>query len=259
MDRENGQESGQKWIPSAVCMLLANAVNLLIYFTSDSLIIPIGIKGYRAIQGVGIFAASITTLWFAVAMIRLLLEKKKEAPKEEPESVYYANEGMLSASGKLSDEYVLECVTRQGTGKWRIIKEDVEAITDQLILMNSYQERLSNLLANNSAGALSDAEGLLDKVEQQILGNVRKVLNYMEILGTEDKEAVLGYLKACAKDNERLLSSTKTFLISVTGYLNDQGEDSSKSLKMLEEFQNVLAGEETFAQKTAEDQVVLKL
>lgn len=241
--------TGTRLIAPIVWTLLSHGVNLAIYRSSVELIIPLGLRGYRLIQGAATVLSIAATLWFLVTLGLWIIQKIKDRPVKIPTEDPVVNEGMLSASGKLSDEYVLGSMVRQGTGKWRGIRDDVQRVTDQLILMNSYQERLSHLLANNNAGALSDAEGILEKVEQQILGNVRKILNYMEVLGVEDEDAIVGYLESCEKDNERLLNSTKTFLISVTGYLNEQGEDSAKSLKMLEEFQAILAGEETFGQE----------
>lgn len=261
MNTEKRRSSAKSLIPPISFTLAGALASILIYLSSADLIIPLGVKGYRLVQGGSVALSIVFALWFIAALIRFFINRQAEKAAEEPVTRKPIREGMLSASGKLSDEYVLGCIASQGTGKWRLLKPEIERVTDQLIMMNSYQDRLGHLLASNSASALSDAEGLLDKVEQQILGNVRKVLNYMEILGIEDKDTIAGYLAACEKDNARLLSSTKAFLISVTDYLNDQGEDSSKSLRMLEEFQSVLSGDVSFGQETGgeREQVTLKL
>lgn len=222
--------------------LVTIAVNIGVALGENAFIINIGARGYKLLRN---FTGITTGLVFAIYLICMIaylirvISEKAPAPKEEPE---VKPEGMLSASGKLSDDYVMKQLVNQGLTKWKCLEKEVSGLTDQLILMNSYQDRLSKLLANNSAQALSDTEDILERIEQQILGNVRKVLNFMEILGTDDKQTVSEYIEVCIQDNKKLLDGTKDFLLCVTGFLNNQGTNGDADLQMVEDFKAILVG-----------------
>ncbi len=224
-----------------VVTLAINALNIGVWSAANDLIINLGTRGYRVLQ-IGTAAVSVMACVLYIAfVISLILKAKKENPPPPREEKKQAD-GMLSATGKLSDEYVMQKLVNQGLTKWKCLEREVSDLTEQLILMNSYQESLTKLLANNSAQALSDTEDILERIEQQILGNVRKVLNFMEILGTDDKQTVSEYIRVSVQDNQKLLDATKDFLICVTGFLNDQGTNGDANLQMVEDFKAVLVG-----------------
>lgn len=238
-------EKKQRTIPAIIggglLCLLINAVNVGVLLSADTMIIHFGAKGYKTLQGFAGGTAILATALYVFLIARYVIKNsrnknKEENTEEKPQS------GMLSASGKLSDEYVMNQLVNQGLTKWKCIEGDVSRLTDQLILMNSYQDRLSNLLANNSAEALSDTEDILERMEQQILSNVRKVLNFMEILGLDDKKTVSEYIGVCVQDNQKLLDATKDFLLCVTGFLNGQGTSGENDLRMVEDFKAILSG-----------------
>lgn len=221
--------------------LVINAVNIGVLLSENAMIINMGAKAYYGVRGTTIgLAVGATVLYvgFCIATIIKGIKEKRPVAMEEMEP----SDGMLSASGKLSDEYVLRQVVNYGRTKWKCLENEISALAEQLVLMNSYQDRLSKLLANNSAQALSDTENILERIEQQVLGNTRKVLNFMEILGTDDRQKVSEYLKTCVQDNKKLLDATKDFLICVTGFLNDQGTNGDANLQMVEDFKAVLMG-----------------
>lgn len=221
--------------------LIINAVNIGVLLSENAMIINFGAKGYYTMRGISVgmaVAASVLYVGFCIGVILKANKEKKPIRQEETQQ----SDGMLSVSGKLSDDYVLQQLVNQGRTKWKCLENEVSGLTDQLILMNSYQDRLSKLLANNSAQALSDTEDILERIEQQILGNVRKVLNFMEILGTDDRQTVSEYIKVCIQDNKKLLDATKDFLMCVTGFLNDQGANGDANLQMVEDFKAILMG-----------------
>ena len=227
-------------IIGAIIMMITDLLSLLILFFKESFIVSIGIGGYRLLRTGSLGISVLVSFLYFGLMIRYFLQKKpkiKDIPIEKEENT-------LDINGKLSDDYILECITKQGRYKWTVVENDVKNITDQLILMNSYQDRLDKLLQNNNAKELSDAVDLLERIEQQILANVRKILNFMEILSptsSEDVQTIREYIYECMAENTKLLNSTKDFLICVTGFLNDQGTNG-KSLQMMEEFKAVLLG-----------------
>lgn len=214
----------------------------------DTIIIQAGLKGYFAIK-TGLtcltFGCFCPFLYFLIKIVTESASRKKEEEKKALNEVLEEEkkrmeDGRLSVFGELSDEYVMKEVTRQGLNKWSQLKSEIEVITDQLLLMNSYQERLTQLLVNNSAQSLSESEELVSKMEQQILLNVRKVLNYMEIFGQEDIADMRKLILSCAEENTKLLSSTKDFLICITNFLNNQGGYEGRGLQMVEDFKKIL-------------------
>lgn len=227
-------------IGGGLLTLAINVLNIGILLSSDAMIIHFGAKGFKTLQGIASVASALATVLFVTLVTRTIIKNHKEKPRhseeEEPQT------GMLSASGKLSDEYVMKQLVNQGLTKWKCIEGDVSKLTDQLILMNSYQDRLSKLLSNNSAQALSDTEDILERMEQQILSNVRKVLNFMQILGTDDRQTVSEYIAVCVQDNQKLLDATKDFLLCITDFLNGQGKNNANDLQMVEDFKAILMG-----------------
>ena len=221
--------------------LVINAVNIGVLLSENAMIINLGAKGYYGVRGTTIgLAVAATVIYVGFCIATIIKGKKEKVPIEQEET--QSGDGMLSASGKLSDEYVLRHIVNYGRTKWKCLESEISVLAEQLILMNSYQDRLTKLLVNNSAQALSDTEDILERIEQQVLGNTRKVLNFMEILGTDDKQKVSEYLKICIQDNKKLLDATKDFLICVTGFLNDQGTNGDANLQMVEDFKAILVG-----------------
>lgn len=228
---------------ASIFMILFDLSLIVFLLMGNALIIPLGIKLYRSLQAILVGGSIIFTGLYVIQMIVYVLLKRKENPKPKDLPIK-ENKASLDVTGRLSDDYVCSLMANQGLHKWKCLQEDVKLITDQLVLMNSYQERLSKLLENNNMKELADAEDLLERIEQQILSNVRKVLNFMEILSPnmmEDRETVKEYMSDCVTENIKLLNATKDFLICVTGFVNDQGLDG-KSLQMMEEFKTVLMG-----------------
>lgn len=214
----------------------------------DSLIIQFGLRMtnlfisiFRMI-GFGLLGMGM----YHLAIYFHLKKKVTQAMEQEAERLSLEEErkkkedGTLSVFGDLSDEYVLKETSRQGLSKWNCLKPEIETLTDQMVLMNSYQDRLSKLLINNEAQSLCEAEELVSKMEQQILLNVRKVLNYMEIFDVPDREKMKECILQCAKENTGLLNATKDFLLCVTNFLNNQGNYAEDGMQMVEDFKKVL-------------------
>ncbi len=115
-------------------------------------------------------------------------------------------------------------------------------VRDTMIQMDDYQLRLKNLLDSNGADALRDTEEVLDRVEQHICRNVRKLLNIMTVSSPNTKndlDVVELTAKNCAEDNNKLLKTTKEFIVAVTEFLNSQG-DSGSGINEIEVYKKAL-------------------
>ncbi|MBQ1548011.1 MAG: hypothetical protein IIZ61_06415, partial [Lachnospiraceae bacterium] len=125
--------------------------------------------------------------------------------------------------------------------KWRELEKDLNVLYDQSVKMDMMQENLANLLKKNGAERLDDAEGVLNKAEQYLLQNIRKVLNYMEVCDNDTDEGVKKVKDsavACRAENENVLKTTSDFLIAMTEYLNEEG--TSDGLSSLMEYKDIL-------------------
>ena len=214
----------------------------------DSLIIQFGLRMTKTLIGLfrafgfgcmGMFLYHLFAYLHLKKKVNKVMEQEAERLSLEEERKK-KEDGTLSVFGDLSDEYVLKETSRQGLSKWNCLKPEIEILTDQMVLMNSYQDRLSKLLINNEAQSLCEAEELVSKMEQQILLNVRKVLNYMEIFDVPDREKMKECILQCAKENTGLLNATKDFLLCVTNFLNNQGNYAEDGMQMVEDFKKVL-------------------
>ena len=109
--------------------------------------------------------------------------------------------------------------------------------------MDGYQAKLKALLDRNGADALRDTEEVLDKVEQHICRNIRKLLNILIVLdekSEDDRNVMMKNVTECTEDNERLLDLTKNFMMAVSQFLNSQGEDGS-TIREVESYKKILS------------------
>lgn len=96
--------------------------------------------------------------------------------------------------------------------------------------IDSYQEKLKNLLANNGADSLSDTEDVLNQVEQYICKKMLSVCNYISIVDTNDKNEVAKIKKkidARIEDVSKQLDQVQEFLFNLADFLNKQNDDDA--------------------------------
>ena len=148
----------------------------------------------------------------------------------------------LSASRKLRNHELRELLNGYAEGDFSSIRSVIDPCITQMNKMDDYQERLHVLLTNNDAGALSDTEEILDRAEQYLCRNVRKVLNYMSIADSsrpEERSMVKDKLSDCCSENADVLRQVQEFLVALTEFLNHQGE-SEQDISMLEIYKKTI-------------------
>lgn len=109
-------------------------------------------------------------------------------------------------------------------------------LDEQMSEMDRYQEKLKHMLTSNGADSLSDMNDMLDKIEQHLLQQIRKVLNLQDLYSVSsrtDMEQLRRLLSDAVALNETHLSHVREFLFAVAEFLNNQGSGDS-DLKMLE-------------------------
>lgn len=230
-------------ITMLVFLVIVGIGILMLVLSKDSVVISIGIRSYRGLYQGGLIAEVALVILFLILSLRDA-RKKNAAKKEEREQSADRQklEADLPVNGRLTDVKVRELLKENASGKWRALQDAIGGLAAQMCQMDSYQERLANLLTSNQASTLGDTEEVLDQVEQYICRNIRKVLNYMTVYdpaSQEDAAALEKLIEECRDANQEQLTQTKEFVFALTEFLNRQG-DSSQDTYSLELYKKLI-------------------
>ncbi len=230
-------------ITMSVFLVIVGIGILMLVLSKDSVVISIGIRSYRGLYQGGLIAEVALVILFLILSLRDA-RKKNAAKKEEREQSADRQklEADLPVNGRLTDVKVRELLKENASGKWRALQDAIGGLAAQMCQMDSYQERLANLLTSNQASTLGDTEEVLDQVEQYICRNIRKVLNYMTVYdpaSQEDAAALEKLIEECRDANQEQLTQTKEFVFALTEFLNRQG-DSSQDTYSLELYKKLI-------------------
>ncbi|MBO6015386.1 MAG: hypothetical protein J6P60_02220, partial [Lachnospiraceae bacterium] len=191
--------------------------------------------GAVLLSGVG---AGVTGIRLAGSERAMIASRKREQEMLEQE----AKAPKLSVKDKLDNAHMQKLLTEHKNNDWSALSDPISKCIAQLEQMDDYQERLSRLLKNNGADLLYDTEDVLDRVEQYICKNVRKVLNYMDVADPklpEDVDMLHTKLDDCHEKNHDQLRQTQEFIFALTDFLNQQG-DSENDVSMLEIYKKTI-------------------
>lgn len=214
-------------------MILAAAAAIGITLSQDILIVQRGILSYRRIRTAVYLIAGIMMI---LSIAGITVSRRKEAremairaaqKKEENEGKPPAD---LAVSSRLDDQKIQNLLFEKMEGEWNVCSKEAEGCLAQMQTMDRYQEKLNRLLKENGADALNDTEEILDRVEQYLCKNVRKVLNFMSVADpsdASDQEMIRSKLLQCSDKNRTQLEQTQQFLFALTEFLNQQGDDDS--------------------------------
>lgn len=119
----------------------------------------------------------------------------------------------------------------------------LEQFQAQLDRMNGYQARLTQLLEQNGAQDLREAELFLDRVEQNMFGAMRRVFNLLTMYDeTQPVRPLLEQLAEAQAHNDKALDQASRLCAAMTNYVNNQGA-ASDSGGSVEQFIKVLQEE----------------
>lgn len=183
-----------------------------------------------------LLARVITSIVKQARAARLLSEeeREREALRERQEREDKHAKANLNVREPLKDKVIYERLKGWLNEDWgRLTNTAIPAgmsdILRQLDEMNSYQSKLSRLLANNGADYLEDTNAVLESVEQCILKKVRKILNCFVVYESSrraDVEKMETLLNDTRAANAAQLSNVQDFLFAITDFLNKQGDDN---------------------------------
>lgn len=196
---------------------------LITLVLKNNFIISFGIRAYTHFLYFLIGVIAITAILFIVMMIK---EKSKE--KSEKEFLIEEEEkSNISSKKTLRNSQLRTILKDNANGEWSILSADINKCIKQMEDMDEEQERLHTLLKTNDVDILSDTEDILERVEQCMCKNSRKIINYMSVYhnDTDDVNSMKDKLNICYKNNGNLLKEVHEFLLMLTEFLNSQDEN----------------------------------
>lgn len=220
---------------------------LLIHIVfQDDIIINLGIRQYRIIS----IASIIITVIFCILYIYSVISNKisrnneKKRLNAEREAIQNENskkEAVLSVKDKLNRKELTK-ILYDLNGEWRELDEEIDKCIAQMNEIHILKQKLHDLLIKNGATTLMDTEEVVNKVEQYICNNARKIINYLYVADSssnEDIENIKGKINKALSQNEEQIDKVQEFLYAMTDYLNSQG-DSDNDINMLEIYKNTI-------------------
>lgn len=239
---------------SGIVTLLSLLGVIFTFLWKDALVVSLTLQGYRMIRNVSlaIFLLFMALFLFYFSAVFIANQRDRiENNKKKEEAVHKAslileqkkeNEAFLNSRGNLVETILREKLQENSNGEWHILKNEIEALYQQSVEMDTLQEKLGILLKTNDATRLNDAEEVLEKAEQGLLRNIRKPLNYMEAGSTTDTKSIAKVresLMTCHETNANILSDARDFLMAMTEYLNGQG-DKDNGMESLLSYKEIL-------------------
>ncbi len=229
---------------SGIVLAIACVLKLVVGIFNDTIIVYFGIRAFTALASITTVVLAVTGALFVIALIILLSSKAKEKKEEMIREAKNDKGPDLKMKGDLDPVRVRESLieTSKGWENDQYAKAALSTIYKNMDDMDGYQAKLKVLLDSNGAEALRDTEDVLNKVEQHICRNVRKLINIMIVLDSNsanDRELMLTTAKNCIDDNKKLLESTRNFMMAVSQFLNSQSDDSG-TIREVESYKKIL-------------------
>ena len=234
-----------------VLFIIAMAV---LGMSRDSIVIANGIRFYRSIRQTvlitGIVLSAAVIILYIIDSAFVLRAKKnfneaQAAVKAQEEANVYKEKQSrenLSVSKEMDSARLRQILNSYSADQWSALSGQLRQICIQLDMMDEQQAKLSHLIENNGADALSNTEDLLNKVEQYMCKSVRKVINYMDVANASDASDVSRVqekIYECHTDLQQQIQQVQEFLFAFADFLNTQGDDDS-SLQMLDIYKTTI-------------------
>ena len=216
---------------------IAVAVNLLVSFMRNTLIIELGIRNTNLITSICTITLFVATIWTLINLITSRRKNKKQKPQIKEES----DEALFSSSinpGKLR-QYIVANMDAQ---PYLSFRTDLLSILEQMQKVDDAQIRLSQLLKNNDAVNMRESTEAVDQIETYMCKNVKAVVNNIEITDINDRkqmERTKSSILKCISKNEEALSKTNDFLSALADFLNSR-DNTGSELETLEMYKDTI-------------------
>lgn len=203
-------------LPAAL-LILAIIVMAALLLARDTFIIWYGIRTYDSIRSV----CMLTILGFAAwTGISIYLAQKAARAKARAEHELRVEQ--MGRGKKTLDETDRQKLYGEladfSAKKWSGMA-GISKLLAQLDSMDEYQSEMGRLLDQTDYLKQKPAE-IVQKVENCMYVNIRKLLNYMRIIQTRDPGTMRAKIAECEEKNADLLRKTDDFVVAVVAYVN---------------------------------------
>ncbi len=202
----------KKIIAPAACLAIAAAVLTYVLSSHDVIVINRGIRAYGAIRTACAVAVAAAAAWTAFSAVRITraAHRRQEYEIPEPPGKKALTEDDRNALYQELAEF--------RKSKWTGMPE-IGKLLSQLDSMNEYQDEMGRLLEQTEYLKEKPAE-IVQRVEDCMYVNIRKLLNYMRIVQTKSRDVMESKIHECADKNAALLQKTDDFVVAVVDYVN---------------------------------------
>lgn len=210
-----------KLFTAAAAVMLSSFVLLFISIAArTSIIINMGIKIHRMV--VIIFVVGFISGVVSLAVLIVLAVRRMKTSHGSP--MHSVAEEKPMTEHDRNNLYARLKEFR--TDKWRNVK-GIKELYVQLDDMNEYQENLGFLLSQ-TAYLKEQPAVIIQRVEDAMYVNIKKLINYMQVLQRKDEAVMKQKVEECSEKNAELLQKAKDFVVAVVDYVNKDmspGED----------------------------------
>ncbi len=227
-----------KFLPGLLLLLGGAIGRLLISGAETDILINSGAAAYRALVWVARGAMLAGALLLIPPLLAILKERRQKQASEEliarAKAESRKRAPLSNRSGRYNEEEIRAYLIQLFDTLPSRFTPWLEKYQAQLDRMNSYQARLSRMLKQNGADDLTEAEALLDKLEQNIFGMMRRVFNWLTMYdAASPEEPLLKNLAEAEAHNEKALEQAGRLCAAITDYINNQGSkvDITSSVK----------------------------
>lgn len=243
-----------KFIYVAIAVGCSAAACVCLHLGMHGIIINYGIRFYRSVRNLLFSVSAVISLSvIALYILDTVKQRNWQAARDEEAAKAQVrrqeelrererHREVLSVSKKMDSERIKGLLMEYAARKWKAMAQPLMQLKLQLDMMDEHQEKLSHLLDVNGADALNNTEDILDRVEQYLCKNVRKVLNYLDVADEEkekDVRLVEEKLASCHEEGQKQLQQVQEFLFALADFLNKQGEDDN-TMEMLDIYKSTI-------------------
>lgn len=192
------------------CLLASAAALGAVLVNRDTIVIIKGIRTWRMLRIVATAPVALSAAVSVASIIRLL-----KAPDPVPAIPDAPAKKSLTESDRQALYQELKSFK---SGKWAGMAA-IGGLLDQLDSMDEYQEEMGRLLDQTEYLKEKPAE-IVQRVEDCMYVNIKKLLNYMRIIQLKSRETMAAKIRECAEKNADLLKKTDDFVVAVVDYVN---------------------------------------
>ena len=223
-----------------ILALAATGLRAWVEFNKQDLIIEKGVSGYKSAASKLNLVLAVCIVILAIQFIKFLVGFSKKAmedsaSKKTKNNAAQSSSPPLMTGGHLDPAEIRDYLSSQGHGEWSEYKPHLNCCIEIMDDMQDCIKRLDALLTMNEADSLYDTHDILLRSQQKICQNMRKLINFMlavDIDGPGSDKEIIKRFEKCEEDSKELLSNVNEFVISISDFLNKQGEDNS-SIEMI--------------------------